>query len=126
MEKLREWTQSLETTEVNIKLPRFKVEDSYDLNNNLTRLGVRDLFSRSKADLSGMSGARDLHVSKIIHKTFIDVNEEGTEAAAATAGFVAYAMLLEEVNFTVDHPFIFIIKNRILDLPLFIGRIISP
>ncbi|XP_005398986.1 PREDICTED: leukocyte elastase inhibitor [Chinchilla lanigera] len=126
LEKLREWTENLETMEVNVHLPRFKVEESYNLNNNLTNLGVQDLFNSSKADLSGISGARDLSVSKIIHKAFIDVNEEGTEAAAATAGVAVFAMLVQEVNFLADHPFLFIIKEKSANTPLFIGRLSSP
>ncbi|XP_004628461.1 leukocyte elastase inhibitor [Octodon degus] len=126
LEKLREWTDNLETIEVNVQLPRFKVEESYSLNDSLAHLGVQDLFSSRKADLSGISGARDLSVSKIIHKAFIDVNEEGTEAAAATAGIAVFAMLMEEINFFVNHPFIFIIKEKATNAPLFIGRFASP
>ncbi|KAM6177333.1 leukocyte elastase inhibitor-like [Erethizon dorsatum] len=126
LEKLREWTENLETIEVNVQLPRFKVEESYNLNDSLAHLGAQDLFSSSKADLSGISGARDLSVSKIIHKAFIEVNEEGTEAAAATAGVAVFAMLTQEVNFFADHPFIFILKEQATNAPLFIGRLASP
>ncbi|KAM6177332.1 leukocyte elastase inhibitor-like [Erethizon dorsatum] len=126
LEKLREWTENLETIEVNVQLPRFKVEESYNLNDSLAHLGAQDLFSSSKADLSGISGARDLSVSKIIHKAFIEVNEEGTEAAAATAGVAEFAMLTQEVNFFADRPFIFILKEQTTNAPLFIGRLASP
>ncbi|KFO33736.1 leukocyte elastase inhibitor isoform X2 [Fukomys damarensis] len=126
LEKLREWTEDLETIEVNVQLPRFKLEKSYSLNDSLAHLGVRDLFSSSKADLSGISRARDLSISKIIHKAFVEMNEEGTEAAAATAGVAVFAMLTQEVNFSANHPFIFIIKDNTIDESLFIGRFASP
>lgn len=70
LEKLHEWTkrENLALIEVNVHLPRFKLEESYNLNSHLAHLGVEDLFN-SKADLSGMSGARDLFISKIVHKS---------------------------------------------------------
>ncbi|CAO2595697.1 Leukocyte elastase inhibitor A [Lemmus lemmus] len=127
-EKLHEWTkrENLENIDVHVKLPRFKLEESYTLNSNLGRLGVQDLFSSSKADLSGMSGSRDLFISKIIHKSFVEVNEEGTEAAAATGGIATFAMLLPEEEFTVDHPFLFFIRHNPTANVLFLGRVCSP
>lgn len=127
-EKLREWTkrEKLETIDVHVKLPRFKLEESYTLNSNLDRLGVQDLFTSSKADLSGMSGSRDLFISKIVHKSFVEVNEEGTEAAAATGGIATFCMLLPEEEFTVDHPFLFFIRHNPTANLLFLGRVCSP
>lgn len=127
-EKLHEWTKSenLETIDVHVKLPRFKLEESYTLNSNLGRLGVQDLFTSSKADLSGMSGSRDLFISKIVHKSFVEVNEEGTEAAAATGGIATFCMLLPEEEFTVDHPFLFFIRHNPTANLLFLGRVCSP
>lgn len=126
-EKLREWTkpESLALIEVNVHLPRFKLEESYNLNSHLAHLGVEDLFT-SKADLSGMSGARDIFISKIVHRSFVEVNEEGTEAAGATAGIAAFCMLMPEENFTVDHPFIFFIRHNPSTNILFLGRLSSP
>lgn len=125
-EKLREWTANLKTTEVNVQLPRFKLEESYNLNNHLAQLGVQDLFSSQKADLSGISGARDLCISKIIHKSFVEVNEDGTEAAAGTAAIAVFAMLAEEINFLAKQPFIFTIEHGKSGQLLFIGRYASP
>ncbi|XP_057643830.1 leukocyte elastase inhibitor [Chionomys nivalis] len=127
-EKLHEWTkrENLENIDVHVKLPRFKLEESYTLNSNLGHLGVQDLFSRGKADLSGMSGSKDLFISKIIHKSFVEVNEEGTEAAAATGGIATFAMLLPEEEFTVDHPFLFFIRHNPTANVLFLGRVCSP
>lgn len=128
LEKLREWTkrENLENIDVHVKLPRFKIEESYILNSNLGRLGLQDLFNSSKADLSGMSGSRDLFISKIVHKAFVEVNEEGTEAAAATAGIATFCMLLPEEEFTADHPFIFFIRHNPTANVLFLGRVCSP
>lgn len=106
-------------------MPKFKLEESYDLNSHLAHLGIEDLFSR-KADLSGMSGTRDLFISKVVHKSFVEVNEEGTEAAAATAGIATFAMLIHEENFVADHPFIFFIRHNPSSHILFLGRLSSP
>ncbi|KAH0506776.1 Leukocyte elastase inhibitor A [Microtus ochrogaster] len=128
LEKLNEWTkrENLKNIDVHVKLPRFKLEESYTLNSNLGSLGVQDLFSRGKADLSGMSGSKDLFISKIIHKSFVEVNEEGTEAAAATGGIATFAMLLPEEEFTADHPFLFFIRHNPTASMLFLGRVCSP
>ncbi|XP_012623906.2 leukocyte elastase inhibitor isoform X1 [Microcebus murinus] len=128
LEKLHEWTKSgnLGVMEVNVGLPRFKLEDSYVLNSDLARLGVQDLFHSSKADLSGISGARDIFISKIIHKSFVEVSEEGTEAAAATAGIATFAMLAPEEDFIADHPFFFFIRHNPSSSVLFMGRFSSP
>nr|KAF6478004.1 hypothetical protein HJG59_010896 [Molossus molossus] len=110
LDKLHEWTkpENLDFIEVHVHLPRFKLEDSYKLNSPLARLRVGDLFT-SKAGLSGMSGARDLLISHIVHECFVEVNEEGTEAAAATAGIATFRMCMPEEHFVVDHPSIFFI-----------------
>ncbi|XP_060228359.1 leukocyte elastase inhibitor A-like [Meriones unguiculatus] len=127
-EKLRKSTkhENLETIDVHVKLPRFKLEESYTLNSNLGRLGVQDLFTSNKADLSGMSESRDLFISKIVHKSFVEVSEEGTEAAAATGGIVTFRMMLPEEEFTVDHPFLFFIRHNPTANLLFLGRVCSP
>lgn len=128
MEKLQEWTkpENLDYTEVNVHLPRFKLEESYDLKFHLNRLGVHDLFNSGAADLSGMSGARNLFISKIVHKSFVEVNEEGTEAAAATAGIATFTMLMHEENFVADHPFLFFIRHNSSANILFLGKFSSP
>ncbi|ELK35730.1 Leukocyte elastase inhibitor [Myotis davidii] len=127
LEKLHEWTkpENLSSIEVNVHLPKFKLEESYNLNSHLASLGIEDLFN-SKADLSGMSRARDLFISKIVHKSFVEVNEEGTEAAAATAGIATFCMLMPEENFVADHPFIFFIRHNPSTNILFLGRLSSP
>uniref|UniRef100_A0A8C0T3N9 Serpin domain-containing protein n=1 Tax=Canis lupus familiaris TaxID=9615 RepID=A0A8C0T3N9_CANLF len=88
LEKLHEWTkaENLDRVEVNVYLPKFKLEESYELNSHLAYLGVQDLFT-GRADLSGMSGVRDLFISKIVHKSFVEVNEEGSAALQSTQGW---------------------------------------
>uniref|UniRef100_UPI00398F5C28 leukocyte elastase inhibitor-like n=1 Tax=Pristiophorus japonicus TaxID=55135 RepID=UPI00398F5C28 len=128
LEKLQEWTlqNRMRKMDVQVRLPKFKLEDDYELNSPLSSLGMRDLFNVSKADLSGMSEARDLFVSKVIHKSFVEVNEEGTEAAAATAVIATFCMLKQEAMFTADHPFLFFIRHNKTNSILFFGRYTSP
>ncbi|NXC49285.1 ILEUA inhibitor, partial [Penelope pileata] len=127
LEKLQEWTcpEHLYSTDVHVHLPKFKLEESYDLESDLAALGLLDIFDSAKADLSGVSGARDLFLSKIVHKAFVEVNEEGTEAAAATAGIAMLCMIIEE-DFNADHPFLFFIRHNPTQSLLFLGRYVSP
>ncbi|XP_061851385.1 leukocyte elastase inhibitor [Colius striatus] len=131
LEKLQEWTcpEHLRSIDVHVRLPKFKLEESYSLASDLAAMGSRDMFDSGKADLSGMSRARDLCISKVVHKAFVEVNEEGTEAAAATAAVVmfctALAMPVEE-HFNADHPFLFFIRHNPTQSILFFGRFASP
>uniref|UniRef100_A0A9L0RBA5 Serpin domain-containing protein n=1 Tax=Equus caballus TaxID=9796 RepID=A0A9L0RBA5_HORSE len=126
-EKLIEWTSSQNMREslVNLHLPRFKVEESYDLKDTMISLGMLDAFSPQDADFSGMTGSRGLVVSKILHKSFVEVNEEGTEAAAAT-GIVTKLSSPPIYSFHCDHPFLFFIKHNKTNSILFLGRVSSP
>ncbi|XP_062986369.1 leukocyte elastase inhibitor-like isoform X3 [Elgaria multicarinata webbii] len=128
LEKLQEWThpgKMYSNNDVYVHLPKFKLEETYDLKSHLVALGVMDVFDSGKADLSGMSGAQDLHVSKIVHKSFIEVNEEGTEAAAATATATFFCFPREE-DFNADHPFLFLIRHNPTQSIFFFGRFASP
>ncbi|XP_020348467.1 leukocyte elastase inhibitor isoform X2 [Oncorhynchus kisutch] len=128
MEKLDEWTSrdNMDTgTEVIVHLPKFKLEEDYELNEPLTQLGMKDVFEGGRADLSGMNGEGGLFLSTVAHKAFVEVNEEGTEAAAATAGIIAFCMIREE-HFTADHPFLFFIRHNKSKSILFLGRFSSP
>ncbi|KAM6962786.1 leukocyte elastase inhibitor [Aplochiton taeniatus] len=127
-EKLDEWTHrdNMDTSsEVFVHLPKFKLEDDYELNEPLTMMGMADVFSGSTADLSGMNGQGGLFLSTVAHKAFVEVNEEGTEAAAATAGMVAFCMIREE-HVKADHPFLFFIRHNKTNSILFLGRLSSP
>ncbi|CAG5863142.1 unnamed protein product [Menidia menidia] len=127
-EMLNEWTdrENMELqTDILIHLPKFKLEEEYQLNEPLAQMGMTDVFSSAKADLSGMNGEGGLFLSTVAHKAFVEVNEEGTEAAAATAGIVSFCMLREE-HFTADHPFLFFIRHNSTKSILFFGRFSSP
>lgn len=122
-----EWTDpgNMESVDVHVHLPKFKMEEDYQLNEPLGKMGMSDVFCSAKADLSGMNGEGGLFLSTVAHKAFVEVNEEGTEAAAATAGIVSFCMFREE-HFTADHPFLFFIKHKATNSILFFGRFMSP
>ncbi|KAM6168001.1 serpin B3-like [Erethizon dorsatum] len=126
-EKLMEWTslQNMAKFKVHLHLPRFKVEESYDLNTVLTDMGMVKAFSQD-ADFSGMSRNGGLVVSQVKHKSFVEVNEEGTEAAAATGIAVGVTSLPIYEDFHCDHPFLFFIKQNENNSILFFGRVSSP
>uniref|UniRef100_A0A3B3ZQ25 Serpin domain-containing protein n=1 Tax=Periophthalmus magnuspinnatus TaxID=409849 RepID=A0A3B3ZQ25_9GOBI len=124
---LDEWTNPahMEFVDVHIHIPKFKMEEDYELNEPLAKMGMVDVFCSAKADLSGMNGEGGLFLSTVAHKSFVEVNEEGTEAAAATAGMVTFCMFREE-HVTADHPFLFLIKHKATNSILFLGRFMSP
>ncbi|XP_056099250.1 leukocyte elastase inhibitor-like isoform X2 [Rhinichthys klamathensis goyatoka] len=127
-EKLMEWTKPevMRQQEVHVSLPRFKMEETYNMKSLLISMGMKDVFDETKVNLSGMSYNNDLVVSKVIHKAFVEVNEEGTEAAAAT-GVVEmnYSYKIPQV-FNADHPFLFFIQHNPTKSILFYGRFCSP
>ncbi|NXP43275.1 PAI2 inhibitor, partial [Leiothrix lutea] len=86
-EKLIDWIdpEMMDPTKVRVSLPRFKLEENYDLKPVLSSMGMPDAFDLGKADFSGISSGNELVLSEVVHKSFVEVNEEGTEAAAATA-----------------------------------------
>ncbi|XP_052434661.1 leukocyte elastase inhibitor isoform X13 [Carassius gibelio] len=125
-EKLMEWTKpsKMRQQEVEVSLPRFKIEETYDMKSLLISMGMEDVFDGKKVNLSGMSPNNDLVVSKVIHKAFVEVNEEGTEAAAATGVVVANRSFASV--FIADHPFLFFIRHNPSNSILFYGRFCSP
>ena len=127
-ENFNHWVSTLQKQEVIVSLPKFRMTSEFLLSEALKSLGMTDAFDAA-ADFSGMTpDPVGLYISEVIHKTFVDVNEEGTEAAAATAVVVrATAALLEfRPVFRADHPFIFIIRDKSSDSILFIGRVMDP
>ncbi|KAF4082431.1 hypothetical protein AMELA_G00151710 [Ameiurus melas] len=124
-----EWTRPdmMDPVEVQVSLPRFKLEEAYDLNEQLISMGMVDAFDKVKCDFSHMSPCDDLVLSKVVHKSFVEVNEEGTEAAASTAVVMMMrcAMLPPEC-FVADHPFLFFIQHKPTRSILFCGRYSSP
>ncbi|XP_071341834.1 serpin peptidase inhibitor, clade B (ovalbumin), member 1, like 3 isoform X2 [Trachinotus anak] len=127
-ENFVEWTRPdlMGQSEVEVKLPRFKMEETYDLNEVLKNMGMVDAFDVTKSDFSGMSPTNDLVLSKVAHKAFVEVNEEGTEAAAATAAAMTERSAMIPATFTADHPFLFFIRHNPSMSVLFAGRFCSP
>ncbi|NXQ23574.1 SPB10 protein, partial [Alaudala cheleensis] len=126
-EKLAEWTKSVNMmeAEVNLYLPKLKMKENYDLKSPLSSMGIRDAFEPGQADFTGMSAKKDLFISQVIHKAFVEVNEEGTEAAAAT-GVLTMRSLVPRMTFKADHPFLFFIRHNKSQTILFFGRLCSP
>ncbi|XP_023608430.1 serpin B8 isoform X3 [Myotis lucifugus] len=127
-EKFRAWTDPENMSEIKVQvfLPRLKLEKSYDLESFLRSLGMTDAFEEAKADFSGMSTKKNVPVSKVAHKCFVEVNEEGTEAAAATAVVRNSRCCRIEPRFCADHPFLFFIRHHKTNSILFCGRFSSP
>jgi serpin B len=128
-ENLQKWLGRLQPKPVKVALPRFKITAEFSLGDTLAAMGMPLAFS-AKADFSGMSTEQPLRISAVIHKAFVDVNEEGTEAAAATAVSMK-AMALppsreEPIEFRADHPFVFLIRERQTQSILFVGRLATP
>jgi serpin B len=113
---------------VTLSLPRFTYESAFNLNDALRALGMTDAFDPERADFSGMDGSRDLYIGNVLHKAFVSVDENGTEAAAATAVIMALTMAPagEPIVFTVDRPFIFAIRDGQTGGILFLGRVVTP
>jgi serpin B len=107
---------------VEVNIPKFKIEAEYELNKQLSELGMKQVFT-SEADLSGIDGKRDLKVDKVIHKAVIEVNEEGSEAAAATAIVIVEESLPISYEFNANHPFMFFIRDNRNGMILFFGQI---
>ena len=125
-QNLTQWLPQLQRREVVVTLPKFKVTAEFTLNEVLSRMGMPLAFSAA-ADFSGMSEKEAFNLSAVIHKAYVDVNEEGTEAAAAT-GIVMRATALgpPPVTFRADHPFVFLIRDNGSGSILFLGRLVQP
>jgi serpin B len=123
------WIEKSKAREVEVRVPRFRLETQYSLRAPLEALGIRDAFAPARADFSGIDGRRDLFIGLVAHKAFVEVNEKGTEAAAATG------IVMREVSarvgpppvvFRADHPFLFVIREAGTGAIVFIGRLADP
>ena len=118
-------TFSMSSMRVRLYLPRFKLDERLSLAEMLSAMGMSDLFSDGAADLSGITGGKNLHVSSILHRAVVEVNENGTEAAAATA-VMSVVKSSRPFEFRADHPFIFFIQDKVTKSILFLGRFVQP
>ncbi len=125
---LSELRQSLVYQEVKVWFPKFKLETGYQMADTLSEMGMPSAFNPGQADFSGMDGTRILSISQVFHKAYVDVNEEGTEAAAATAVIMERSMAPADPVpvFRADHPFIFLILDNESGNILFMGRVTNP
>jgi serpin B len=130
-QNLKEWLGKLDKEKdrkVELYLPKFKFATSYDLVDPYKKMGMKDAFSMGAADFSGMGWPKgELWIGQIKHKAFVEVNEEGTEAAAATAvEMMTKSVPISPPVFRADHPFLFIIRDNQSDNILFMGRMNNP
>lgn len=109
-----------------VYLPSIQLEDSYELKSTLRSLGITDAFTPGYADLTGMTERKDLVLSQVFHKCFLDVNEEGTEATASSAAEIGGRSDGGAILFAADHPFLFFIRHNKNKSILFLGRFCSP
>lgn len=126
-ENVAQWMNQARHQEVRVYLPRFRLTEQFELNGVLKALGMVDAFVPDRADFSGMNGRRDLSINAVVHKAFVDVNEEGTEAAAATGVIVGVTSApAEPLVFRADRPFVFVIRDSATGSLLFVGRVVNP
>ena len=116
----------IEIDYITLTMPLFKFESEFSLGETLAGMGMPDAFG-ARADFSGMTGSRELRISAIVHKAFVSVDEEGTEATAATSVVVFESGPAKEpIPVTVNRPFIFLIRDRATGTVLFLGRVMNP
>jgi len=127
-ENLSGWLGKLATRKVQLSLPKFRAESQFSLGKALSAMGMPVAFT-GDADFSGIDPKRGLAISEVVHKAFVDVSEQGTEAAAATGIVMRHAIMRapeQAVVFRADHPFIFLIRDTGTGVVLFIGRLMNP
>lgn len=127
---LKKWLAKLDeqpAQKVDLYLPKFKLETSYNLVPPTKKMGMKDAFMPGEADFRGMGWPKgSLYIAQIKHKAFVEVNEEGTEAAAATAVEMATKSVRHYPVFRADHPFLFMIRDNQSGSILFMGRMVNP
>ena len=131
-EQLAGWVNQLSAVRLSVFLPKFKIKQRFSLEDNLKALGVVNAFllpdGPKGADFSGMNGAHDLYISKVIHQAYVGVDEAGTEAAAATAVAMRFGGGAPAPSpvFRADHPFLFFVRENSTGSILFMGRLANP
>jgi len=126
-EKISKYRSLMKEIEISeIYIPKFEFSTMYSLKEKLKNLGMKGAFDPAQADFSGITAAERLYIDFVLHKAYIKVDEEGTEAAAATAVGIETVFVQPQIIFKADHPFIFIIQEKKTGNILFIGRIVNP
>jgi len=129
-DRLQKWLVALDgapESKAVVYLPRFKLNCRLELAKELAAMGMPSAFVQHSADFSGMTGTRDLNISDVVHQAFVEVNEEGTEAAAATAVVMDRSSSVTPTpEFRVDHPFVFLIREQQTGSIVFLGRVVDP
>jgi serpin B len=124
---LDRWIARMQERSIEIHLPRFRVEADCALERELPAMGMPDAFDPGRADFSGMDGRRDLFIGAVRHRAFIEVEETGTTAAAATGVMMPTALIRPApIVFRADHPFLFLIRDARSGVVLFLGRYAQP
>lgn len=128
LKKILKATSRSRPIKVEVSMPKFQMTQMFTLNDMLKHLGATDMFDEEKSNLTGIhDGVEKLYVSHVIHKAFVEVNEEGTEAAAATAVVIAARMCMPMHHiFCANHPFLFLIQEKASEVVLFFGRMVRP
>ncbi|XP_066209355.1 serpin B12 [Saccopteryx leptura] len=127
-EKIVAWSslENMSEQKVAVSFPQFTLEDSYDLNTILQDMGVTDVFDERKADLTGISPNPSLYLSKVVHKTFVEVDENGTQAVGATGASAGVMSAPSWETFNANRPFLFFIRHNKTQTILFYGRVCAP
>lgn len=123
---VQRWSSSLRTREVAVGLPRFTITWERELSSALAALGIGAALSPHQADFSGMTGDKALYLDAVLHKAMAAVNEQGTEAAAASARTAALVACTPTIEFIVNQPFLFAIRHADSGALLFLGRVARP
>ena len=126
LEKLNEYKSKMKETKLDsISLPKFEFDSKYFLKDTLSTLGMPTAFLEI-ADFSGITGKKDLYIDSVIHQAYVKVDEQGTEAAGATAVGMTMTAIMPRNFFRADHPFIFLIQEKDTGNILFFGRVVNP
>jgi serine protease inhibitor len=125
-ENMSTWISKMTEQKKEVFLPKFEYKFDNSLKDELSALGMTDAFNDVKANLSGISDAAKLVISEVMHKTYIKVDERGTEAAAVTGITVGVTSMPIDNSFRVDHPFVFVIREKDTNAILFVGKVMNP
>ncbi|XP_061179388.1 leukocyte elastase inhibitor-like [Saccostrea echinata] len=121
---LKTVVSNMSVREVNVYLPKFKMKSNFELKSNLSAMGMPSAFDMDKADFTGMDKDKNVYINAVFHNAFVEVNEEGTEAAASTGPVSSIECITP--TFQANHPFLFFIRDYVNDIILFAGRFFKP